>query len=184
MLLLDFQVVTAGLHTSLHAHDVVQFWHEGSSGLLATFLAETPSTNRAILSAYTSYYLDCGTGNEFGDDSWCDPYKTWRKLYFNDPLKGVNATAAVGRVLGGEVALWSEVASAGALDSKLWPRAAAYGGRLWNYPDGASADWVDVELALAAHASRLAGRGISSDQIMPQFCQQQPHLCFPGKSLQ
>ena len=42
--------------------DVVQFWHKGDSGLLETFLADTPTTNKAILSAYTSYYLDCGTG--------------------------------------------------------------------------------------------------------------------------
>jgi hypothetical protein len=41
---------------------VVQFWHKGDSGLLETFLADTPTTNKAILSAYTSYYLDCGTG--------------------------------------------------------------------------------------------------------------------------
>ena len=84
---------------------------------------------------------------------------------------------------GGEAALWTEVASAGSLDSKLWPRAASYGARLWDYGVkhvDATTGWVEVELDLAAHASRLLARGIGSDQITPEFCQQQPHLCFPS----
>jgi len=174
------EVVTAGLHKSLQPSDVVQFWHDSDTGMLAQYMKETPSTNKAIVSAYNSYYLDCGTGNEFGDNSWCDPLKTWRTIYFTDPTKGLDAEG-ISRVLGGEVALWTEVASSGSLDAKLWPRAAAYGGRLWDGAKGASANWVDIELGLAAHATRLLGRGIASDQIMPQFCQQTPHLCFPGK---
>jgi hexosaminidase len=120
------EVVSTGLHKSLQPKDVVQFWHKGNSGLLETFLTDTPATNTAILSAYTSYYLDCGLGNEFGDASWCDPMKSWRTMYFNDPLAGVDATLSEGRILGGEAALWTEVAGPGSLDAKLWPRAAGY----------------------------------------------------------
>ena len=95
------EVVSAGLHTTLGPDDIVQFWHKGDSGLLGQYLKETPYSNRAILSAYTSYYLDCGTGNEFGQNSWCDPYKTWRTIYFNNFLDGVNQTAIdIGRIMG------------------------------------------------------------------------------------
>ena len=179
------EVVTAGLHTQLHPEDVVQFWHKGNSGLLQEYLKSTPVSNRAILSAYTSYYLDCGAGNEFGQESWCDPYKTWRDMYFNDMLAGINQTAIdLGRVLGGESAIWTEVACAGNLDAALWPRAAAFGSRLWNYEAGTKAasqnnGWVDVELNIAAHASSLVSRGIGAGQVMPEFCQHQPSLCFP-----
>lgn len=177
------EVVSQGLHKKLRANDIVQFWHAGNSGLLEQYLKETNVTNTAVLSAYTSYYLDCGTGNEFGEDSWCDPLKTWRTMYFNDPLVGVDPSLWQGRIRGGEAALWTEVASAGSLDSKLWPRAASYGARLWDYGVkhvDATTGWVEVELDLAAHASRLLARGIGSDQITPEFCQQQPHLCFPS----
>jgi hypothetical protein len=93
------------------------------------------------------------------------------RSYFNDPLAGVNATLSTGRILGGETALWTEVAGPGSLDAKLWPRAAAYGGRLWNYdlPPGGTNDWVDVELGLAAHASRLIERGVQADEITYGF---------------
>lgn len=64
--LLGWGVVTANLTSSLAPHDVVQFWHDSASNLLQQYLATTPPTNRAILSAYNAYYLDCGTGNEFG----------------------------------------------------------------------------------------------------------------------
>ena len=66
-----------------------------------------------------------------------DPYKMWRTIYFTDPLKWVNS-AHQERVPGGEVALWTEVASYRAVEAKLWSRAAAYGGRLRNRTLGES----------------------------------------------
>ena len=86
------EIVSTDLHSSLNPNDVVQFWHDSSSGLLQQYLAETPATNTAIVSAYNAYYLDCGTGNEFGEQSWCDPYKTWRSIYYNDPISGIVST--------------------------------------------------------------------------------------------
>jgi len=170
------EVVTAGLHKSLQEGDIVQFWHDSSSGLLQQFLNETGPTNKAVISAYNNYYLDCGTGNEFGDSSWCDPYKSWRTMYFADPLAGVASSAHRARVIGGETTMWTEVASPGSVEGKLWPRTSAYGGRLWNH--GSNATWVQVELGLAALATTLLERGINADQIMPEFCQHQPLLCF------
>lgn len=39
------------------------------------------------------------------------------------------------QVLGGEVCSWSEPTDDVTLDSKLWPRASAFGERLWSDPD-------------------------------------------------
>ena len=64
-----FSVFAAAASCPPQPTDVVQFWHKGDSGLLETYLTDTPTTNKAILSAYTSYYLDCGTG-------------TWVTTYF------------------------------------------------------------------------------------------------------
>eukprot|EP00656_Telonema_subtile_P013402 TRINITY_DN16809_c0_g1_i5.p1 TRINITY_DN16809_c0_g1~~TRINITY_DN16809_c0_g1_i5.p1 ORF type:complete len:461 (-),score=97.09 TRINITY_DN16809_c0_g1_i5:88-1470(-) len=78
------EVVTSGLCPQLQPSDVVQFWHDNSVGMLSKYFSETPATNQAILSFADAYYLDCGTGNEFGQGSWCDPYKPWRKMFFTD----------------------------------------------------------------------------------------------------
>ena len=50
------EIVSTDLHTNLNPQDVVQFWHDSSTGLLQQYLADTPATNTAIISAckYTS----------------------------------------------------------------------------------------------------------------------------------
>ena len=175
------EVVSAGLHTKLGPHDIVQFWHASSSGLLQQYLSATPPTNKAVISTYSAYYLDCGTGNEFGSPSWCDPYKSWRTMYFNDPLKGVESSDRE-RIIGGEVALWSEVAGPGSIGAKLWPRASAYGSRLWNYDAGVGADVVEVEMDLGTLAMSMQRRGVPCDLIIPEFCLQNQELCFRAHS--
>ncbi len=55
--------------------------------------------------------------------------------YAVDPMKG--ATAGLSdeerkRILGGEAAMWEEIADAENLDAKLWPRLAAIAERLWS----------------------------------------------------
>lgn len=59
-------------------------------------------------------------------------------MYMTDPLVNVT-TDAIPRVLGGEACLWGELVSSSSLDTKTWPRAAAYGGRLWAYEEVQSA---------------------------------------------
>ena len=92
-----------------------------------------------------------------------------------------------GRILGGEAAMWAEHVSPGTIVGKIFPRASAYGGRLWNYGSGSGVPaggtfWVDAELGLAALASRMVERGVDADFIMPQYCQDEPAMCFPRNS--
>jgi hexosaminidase len=60
------------------------------------------------------------------------------KLYAVDPLDGDAAALTdeeKARILGGEVAMWSEFVSAEDVDSRIWPRAAAVAERLWSPQD-------------------------------------------------
>ncbi len=53
-------------------------------------------------------------------------------MYGKDPLAGVSAEDAP-RVIGGEACAWGELISPDAALPRIFPRASAYGGRLWNY---------------------------------------------------
>ena len=74
------------------------------------------------------YYLDCSFGNEYGGNSWCDPYKTWWHIYSFEPSDYMDDPA----MLGSEVPVWSEIMNEEALHSKIWPRAAAMADKLWS----------------------------------------------------
>lgn len=49
--------------------------------------------------------MDCGYGNKYGGNSWCDPYKTWWTIYSFEPSTYVSDDS----VLGGEVTAFSEM---------------------------------------------------------------------------
>lgn len=78
--------------------------------------------------------------------------------------------------MGGEALLWGELVSPDTVLPLAWPRAAAYGARLWN--NDVIANTSAAVLALQAHADRLSARGIASDRITTRSCVLQPHLCF------
>jgi hypothetical protein len=62
------------------------------------------------------------------------------------------------------------------LESKAWPRAAAYGGRLWAYDNVQSKE--NVGLNVQAHSSRMQQRGIAASSVILPFCTLYPDLCF------
>ena len=72
------------------------------------------------------------------------------------------------------------MAGAGSVGAKLWPRASAYGARLWNYK--AKAFWADVEMDLGTLAFSMLRRGVPTDVIMPEFCVYNKELCFPANA--
>jgi hexosaminidase len=113
-------------------------------------------------------------------DSWCAPYKTWLQAYVADPLAGFPDTEK-GRALGGESAAWGELVGPANLEFKLWPRAAAFGARLWNYDEVMSNSTASV--AIGSHASRLFARGLNSDVSAERFCLLFPSMCYPPEEL-
>ena len=78
------EVVNRNLQRNMKPGDIVQFWRSGVG--IAEYLNASSKTNGAIVSSDASYYLDCGTGNEYGKDRCA--YNTWRKIYFIDFLSG------------------------------------------------------------------------------------------------
>jgi hexosaminidase len=70
------------------------------------------------------------------------------------------------RILGGEAAMWSEVVSAGTIDSRIWPRAAALAEKLWS-PAAETADVDDMYRRLDHISAVLTARGATHETAYP-----------------
>lgn len=155
---------------------VVQIWGASS-------WSETPSLlsdgYKIIISHVDAWYLDCGFGawRETGGAA-CDPYRPWQVMYSHQPWSSDPQYRK--QMLGGEACLWTEQVDALSLDSRLWPRAAAFSERLWSDPP-ASRNFLipeDVYTRLSTHRERLVGRGLQAEALWPQWCAQNPGMCL------
>lgn len=170
---------------------VVQSW--GAS--------QWPDTNdlladgyKVIVSHVDAWYLDCGFGRwrETGDAA-CDPYRPWQTVYNHRPW--YDETTLTKQILGGEACLWSEQLDVASLDTRLWPRAAAFAERVWSDPINPSSSSSttggslnvdsystpiaeDVYARLAYHRKRLIGRGLSVEALWPEWCTENPGMCL------
>ncbi|KAL1923784.1 uncharacterized protein VTP21DRAFT_8764 [Calcarisporiella thermophila] len=150
---------------------VVQVWND--PGYIKNI---TSRGLRVVASPHDYYYLDCGLGDFLGNQtdsvSWCDPYKTWQKVYSFDPR--ANLTEAEAKlVLGGEVAMWTELVDPSNLEVRLWPRSAAAGEVLWSNRQ----DQVTALYRLHEHRFRMLSRGIQSTPLQPLWCARNPGHC-------
>ncbi|KAL7794515.1 hexosaminidase [Trichoderma ceciliae] len=167
---------------TLGSDTVVQSWLGGDA---VKNLAE--SGHKVIDSDYNFYYLDCGRGQwvnfpngdsfntfyPFGD--WCAPTKNWRLIYSHDPAKGVSKAAAK-NILGGELAVWSEMIDATNLDNIIWPRASAAGEVWWSgnvdTATGQNRSQLDVVPRLNEFRERMLARGVNAMPIQMPYCTQ------------
>ncbi|KAG0346543.1 hypothetical protein BG004_001468 [Podila humilis] len=151
--------------------------------------------HRVITGSADYWYLDCGFGDWLGNwtmgNSWCDPYKSWQKIYSFNPLLGLSTKESKG-VLGGEALLWGEQVDDTNLDMKLWPRASAaaevlWSGnsedsptKLWNGPDQDKDTLRNVEAMtrINEHRFRMLAQKISAEPLMPMWCVQNPGHCL------
>eukprot|EP01121_Diplochlamys_sp_Union-15-3_P000035 TRINITY_DN1002_c0_g2_i1.p1 TRINITY_DN1002_c0_g2~~TRINITY_DN1002_c0_g2_i1.p1 ORF type:complete len:536 (+),score=61.69 TRINITY_DN1002_c0_g2_i1:45-1652(+) len=131
---------------------------------------------RVIVSTYTSWYLDCGTGNWVtGGKSWCDPFKTWQMVYTNEPTAGIPVSEQ-DLIIGGEVALFSEQADGLNVDQKLWPRASAAAERLWS--SKLSTNETEQALPRLLYLRELlVKRGLNATPLQPTWCRLNPGYC-------
>ncbi|KAK4055282.1 Glucosamine-6-phosphate isomerase (Glucosamine-6-phosphate deaminase) (GNPDA) (GlcN6P deaminase) [Microbotryomycetes sp. JL201] len=138
---------------------------------------------RIIHAASDYFYLDCGAGGWLGNvqgggDSWCDPFKSWQKIYSFDPY--ANVTARQRRlILGGEALLWSEQADPTNLDSMAWPRAAAAAEVFWTgeFINGEARSGKEALPRLHDWRYRMLSRGIRGAPLQPHACALTPGLC-------
>jgi len=131
---------------------------------------------QAILSNHEAWYLDCGAGNpvSFGA-SWCDPFKSWRVMYENEPLATIPDESLHELVLGGEAAMWGEQTGSSSLDQTVWPRTSAVGERLWS--EANINDYEEAYGRLQWMTQRMIERGIGANMIGPEYCMYNPKEC-------
>jgi hexosaminidase len=70
------------------------------------------------------------------------------------------------RIVGGEAAMWSEAVSAGTIDSRIWPRAAAIAEKLWS-PAELTDDVDDMYRRLDHVTTFLTTRGVTHETAYP-----------------
>ena len=115
------------------------FWDNENA--TAEFFQTYPN-NSYVMSPYDYYYLDCGFGNKYGQTgSWCDPMKTWARIYSFEPSLYNNGGKGI---IGSEVPIWSEIMSDQSVHEKIWPRAAAMSDKLWGPLDNSTDYLVGV----------------------------------------
>ncbi|KAF0683653.1 Aste57867_24298 [Aphanomyces stellatus] len=156
---------------------IIQIWDattvEGEPTKIAAQLAKKGF--HVVLSNYDKWYLDCGGGNWLSNGtSWCDPYKSWQHIYDVDLFQDMPSRMTK-YVLGGEVALWAEMADEYAAEVKLWPRAAAAAERLWSNPT--TTTWKEAVPRLLTQRRRIVEMGIHADALQPQWCMDNPTRC-------
>lgn len=166
------EVFNEGLE--IPADAIIQVWLDSP-----TLKKIISAGHRAILSNYQSWYLDCGFGNWLtGEDrSWCEPYKGWKTMYLNEPVPAGDGFDP-SLVLGGEACMWGENTDSTTVDSKVWPRAAAVGERLWSAKNVTNTDAAAPRLD--AHRERLLKRGIQASILRPKWCMLDPENCPPS----
>ncbi|XP_057323366.1 chitooligosaccharidolytic beta-N-acetylglucosaminidase-like [Microplitis mediator] len=138
---------------------IIQTWVESGSELPSELLQRG---YKLIMSTKDAWYLDHGFWGK-------TRYHSWRDAYNNRIPRNVG-------VLGGEVCMWGEYVNEGGLDSRIWPRTAAVGERLWS--DSHTLRTEDVEPRLQAFRERLQVRQIYADAISPTWCAQHAKKCY------
>ncbi|KAK8933628.1 Beta-hexosaminidase 2 [Platanthera zijinensis] len=146
---------------------------------------------RVIVSSWDFYYLDCGYGGWYGNDSqydsltpggdggsWCSPFKTWQRVYDYDITEGLTEEEAA-LVVGGEVAMWTAQVDGVVLDGRVWPRASAMAESMWSGNRGHDGKkrYAEATDRLNEWRRRMVGRGIAAEPIQPLWCAKHPSLC-------
>ncbi|KAF8817042.1 N-acetylhexosaminidase [Phlegmacium glaucopus] len=138
---------------------------------------------RIVHSPSDFFYLDCGAGQWLGNESiansWCDPFKSWKKAYTFDPLASLNQSE-IPLVLGGQQLLWTEQSTPENLDSIVWPRTASSAEVFWtgaNLPDGTPRSIVPALPRLHDLRYRMVQRGVKAIAIQPHWCALRDGFC-------
>ncbi|KAL7287361.1 hypothetical protein TKK_0018478 [Trichogramma kaykai] len=142
---------------------VVQTWVEAGKDLNERLLE---LGYRLVISTKDAWYLDHGFWGATKYHSWRDAYR--------------NRIPQRAGVLGGEACMWGEYVNEGNLQARVWPRAAAVAERLWADPDklGPSQATAEAEPRLQAQIARLKSRGVQSESLAPEWCNQHETQCY------
>lgn len=145
----------------------VQFWLGDPKMFLSNGI-------KVIYSTVGNWYLDCGFGRWKPDmkHGACDPYTPWQTFYEYRPWIKYSHLELT---LGGEVCLWSEQVETDSLETRLWPRTAAFAERIWS--DLNVQDNYDIYTRLVSQRERLVERGLKAAAMWPRWCSFNPGKC-------
>ncbi|RSH95335.1 N-acetyl-glucosamine-6-phosphate deacetylase [Saitozyma podzolica] len=132
------------------------------------------------------FYLDCGQGGwiakEGGGNSWCDPFKSWARMYSFNPYENVDE-AQKELVIGGQASLWAEQTDETNFETVMWPRAAAVAELFWTGSSGGRFPRSSVEALPRMHdiRYRMVESGVRAVPLQPYWCALRPGACVEGK---
>lgn len=108
----------------------------------------------------------------------CDPYRPWQTVYNHRPWQQFNLNKK--QIIGGEVCLWSEQVDERSIQTRLWPRTAAFAERVWSDPqlDATMNIQEDVYTRLNTQRNRLIARGLEAEALWPEWCTHNPGMCL------
>ena len=84
------------------------------------------------------------------------------------------------QIIGAEITVWSELAAASALETRIFPRGAAFAERMWmgrNRWGGGEGNWMLAERRLAHQRERMVERGTNADVLAMRWCHQFENSC-------
>ena len=139
-------------------------------------MKETYPNNSYVMAPVDFYYLDCSFGNKYGGKSWCDPMKTFWRIYSYEPSMFFDDHDE--RMLGAEVPVWSEIMSADSIEIKVWPRAAAMADRMWGDKNTTRVDVVGLVQRQNLLTDYLQARGVPVGHNTGTWCEVFAERCF------
>lgn len=172
---------------------ILQCWSNGADNIKKL----TNLGYDIIVSSASHLYLDCGYGGFVTNDpryvdsdhneefnrgsggSWCNPYKTWQRIYSYDFGANLNQEEKQ-HIIGVEAALWSEQVDSIVLSQKIWPRTAALAELTWSGNKDVETGKLrtnSLTQRLLNFREYLVAMGYNASPLVPKYCIRNPHAC-------
>lgn len=185
-------ILDAGGAHNVSTDVIMQLWNNGMDNV--KILAAKGYD--VIVSSGSHLYLDCGLGgwpsndpryvdnvendvfNSVGGGSWCNPYKTWQRIYDYDITANLTDEEKK-HVLGAEAPLFLEQVDSPILTQRIWPRTAALAEMTWsgNRDETGHLRTNYVTSRILNFREYLVALGYVVSPLMPQYCVKNPHAC-------
>lgn len=149
--------------------DILVYWGESAN---IKQLKDIYPKNKYVLAPGDYFYMDCGFGNKYGNNAWCDPFKTWWHMYSFEPTDYFTDDS----ILGAEIATWSELNHEYNIHVKTWPRGAAMADKLWG--EKKDTDLSAIALRQNTFGVYLNEHGIPTSPVTGRYCEVFGDDCF------
>lgn len=160
--------------TTYGTDDILQYYDKT---LKLSAQMKTYPNNKFIISAFDGFFLDCGNGSPYGQNSSCGEYVNWGIVYQWDPIAYLDS-ASLNNVLGGEVCLRNYITNDNNIQNHIFVRAAAFGERFWSPFNNSFNNSYSMFSRLNSWKNRVRARGVKSQPVGSGYCEKYPYVCF------